>query len=114
MRKQREILEDEADLATKRRHADHLTAGEDDGAGIGFLEAGNDAQEYGFTGSAGAQQGDVAVAGNIEIDIVERGGRSIALGQPRDLENSAGHQRAPCSTLRSGATGQALSPLQSI
>jgi hypothetical protein len=48
MRKQREILEHEADAAAVGRRPVDLPAGEDDRPGIGRFEAGDDTQQHGL------------------------------------------------------------------
>src|SRR5262245_10286040 len=58
-----------------------------DGAGVGSDEAGDQAQGGGLAAAGGAEQGDELVVGDVEREVVDRGGAvaaAVALGQAAD------------------------------
>ena len=79
MRKQREVLEHEADVALVGWHVVDTLAIEDDVAAIRLVEAGDDAQERRLAGTARPQQRDVAVAAERQVDALQHGGSAEAL-----------------------------------
>ncbi len=63
-----------------RRHAGHVLAVDQDAAGVGRLEAGQQAQQRGLAAARAAQQGEQLAAFDVEIDAVDGGDRAEALG----------------------------------
>jgi len=53
----------------------------------GLLETRDYSQQRRLARTAGAEQGHIAVAGNVEVDVVERERRGIALGQAGNMQN---------------------------
>src|SRR5260370_11156040 len=98
MRKQRKVLEHEADAAAEGRRVDHLAAGEADPPRVGLLETRDDSQQRRLARTAGAEQGHIAVAGNVEVDVVERHRRGIALGQAGNMQYPGDHKHTPRTT----------------
>ena len=90
----RVVLEDEADVAPLRRESGRVLAREQDLAGVGALEAGDDAQQGRLPRSARAEHGRERAVGDLERDVVEGGEGAEALGDAANLDR---HQRTPLS-----------------
>ena len=72
-----------------RRHAGHVLAVDEEPAGIGRLEARQQAQQRGLAAARAAQQGKQLAAFDDEIDLVDGGDRAEALGEPFDADDRA-------------------------
>ena len=79
MLERRVVLEDEADVAPLRREPGRVLAREQDLAGVGALEAGDDAQQGRLAGAARAEHGRERAVGDLERDVVEGGEGAEAL-----------------------------------
>ena len=88
------VLEDEADVALLRRERRRVLAGEEDLAGVGRLEPGDDAQQGRLPGAARPEQRRQRAALHLEGDVVDRDEVPEAL---RDVADGDGHQAA-CSS----------------
>ena len=67
------LLRDEADVVAEsatREVADGLTVDED-GSGSGVVEARDQADERGFAGAGGADDGEAGASGDAQVDVVE-------------------------------------------
>ena len=74
------VLEHEADAALLRRQLRRVAAGDDDRAGVGLLEPGDDPQQRRLAASRGPEQRGQRAVGHLERDVVERGEVAEPLG----------------------------------
>ncbi len=65
------MLEDEADAALARRHAERVLAGDRERAGLRPLEPGDDAQQGRLARARGAEQRQELALRDLERDVVE-------------------------------------------
>ena len=76
----RVVLEHEADAPALRRDARRVLAVDLDGAAVGTLQPGDDAQQRGLAGARGTEQRCQRPIRHLERDVVERRERSEVLG----------------------------------
>src|SRR3954447_5650043 len=79
------VLEDEADVALLGRQVGRIGAFDGDLAGVGGLEARDDAQQRRLAPAARAEQRGQLTGGDVERDVVDRGEGAVAPGGPADL-----------------------------
>ncbi|BCB75239.1 hypothetical protein Pflav_016490 [Phytohabitans flavus] len=75
------VLGDVADPAPLCRQAVDSAAADDDGAAVGSLEAGHDAQQRGLAGAGAAQQRGQLAGGQVEVDAGQDGRAAVRLAQ---------------------------------
>jgi hypothetical protein len=79
-----------------RRHAGHVLAVDDEPAGVGRLEACQQAQQRGLATARAAQKSKQLAAFDDEIDVVDGGDRAEALGDAFDADDrAAAHINGP-------------------
>ncbi len=83
------MLKDEADAALLGALEGHVLVGDDDLAGVGALEAGDDAQQGRLARAARPQQGGETALGDLEVDVLERLEVAEALGHAVGLDPHA-------------------------
>jgi hypothetical protein len=83
---QRVVLEDEADLAFAHVGAGRVLAVEQHAAGIGYLEAGDDAQQGRLARAGGAEQRHQLAVADVEVEVVADDGGAEALVEIPDLD----------------------------
>ena len=86
----RVVLEDEADVALLRRQVGGVDVLDLDPAGVGLLEAGDDAQEGRLATAGGAEQGRELPGRDAEGDVVERDEVAESLADTADLDAQRG------------------------
>ena len=92
---QRVGLEDDAEVALRRRQMRHVAAGDLDAAGVLRLEPGDHAQQRGLAAARGAEEADELALLHLQRDVVERGEGAEALGHRPDAQvHGAGDRRA--------------------
>ena len=94
MRKQRVVLEHHADVALVWRRADHLSATELQAATVRPGESRQYGQQGRLAGTRWPQQCQELAAANLEVNVIERVGLAITLGQLLDRDGQrrvAGH-----------------------
>ncbi len=92
---ERILLENERDIATRRRFFRHIISANNDAATVGALQPGNQAQRSGLAGTRGAKQDDAFSVGNNQIHI--RDGRGFAEILVDALQDDFSHDDAPHS-----------------
>jgi len=80
------VLEDEADAALAHVGVGRVLAVEEDGARVGHLEAGNDAQERRLARARRAEQRDQLASRDVEAEVVADDGGAETLLQMADLD----------------------------
>ena len=80
------VLEDEADPALAHVGAGRVLAMEEDGPGVGHLEAGDDAKQRRLARPRRAEQSDQLAGRNVEAQVVADDGLAEALLQVTDLD----------------------------
>ena len=85
----RVVLEDEADVALLRRERRRVLAGEEDLAGVGRLEPGDDPEQRRLARAARPEERRERARLDVERDVVERDEVAEAL---RDVADENGHQ----------------------
>ena len=89
------MLEDEADAAGLGRRVGDVGAVQQDGAAVGRLQAGDDAQQRRLAAAAWAEQRGERAAGDVDRDVVERDEGAKALVDLVDLDR---HPANPVSS----------------
>ena len=84
--KERIILENDANVASLRGHAADVDTGQFDPPFAWQGDAGDQPEQRGLAGTAGAEQGQEFAFVHIEIDPVERDRASIRLGEATDRD----------------------------
>ncbi len=81
------LLRDEADVSAEGLEGEGADGAvvDEDGAGVGVLEAGDEVDEGGFAGAGGAYDGEAAAGGDAEVDVVEDGG-TVGVGEGQVAE----------------------------
>jgi hypothetical protein len=80
------VLEDHADVALVGRQPAHHPVAETDLAGVGLIEAGEEAEEGGLAAAGGPEQGEQLAIGDGQLGAVDRGDLAEALGNLRDVD----------------------------
>jgi hypothetical protein len=99
VREQRPVLEHHPDVAALRRHGRDVAPADDDRAGVGPLEPGEDPQQRRLAAARRSEQGDDRAGLDREVDVVED------LGLPEPLDDPAGadaHRLHYCRTAGRG------------
>ena len=87
------LLEDEGDVALGGGELFDAGAGEGDAAGVGALDAGDEAQRGGLAGAGGAEQDDEFAVGDGEREVADGAGAAEALGEAVEDHFSHGGRR---------------------
>jgi hypothetical protein len=104
------MLEHEADPALARAALRGAPAFETDIAGIGELEAGDDAQQRRLARARGAEQGHQLAVADTEIDAVEGHVVAETLGQALDLDTHG----APLLRARAGSPSRSFHSMNAL
>ena len=80
------MLKDEADLPLACAHLGRVLPMEADRAGIGELEAGDDAQQRGLARSGRTQQREQLAGGDVEVETIDRDEAAEALRDAGQLD----------------------------
>ena len=80
------VLEHEAHVALLRRQPGGVGALDGDRAGVGLLEARDDAQQGGLAPAAGAEQGGELTRRDGHVDVLQRDEVAEPLVHPRDFD----------------------------
>ena len=75
VRVERVVLEDHRDVALARRGEGHVGAVDEHAAGVGDLEAGDDAQRRRLAGAGRAEEGEELAGRDAEVDALQRARR---------------------------------------
>jgi hypothetical protein len=70
--KQRVVLEHETHVALAHMHVGGVLAAEQDAAGVGRFQAGDDAQQRGLAAARRAQQRDQFAGVDVQVDVLQR------------------------------------------
>jgi hypothetical protein len=84
-------LGDKADITAVRRDACHRPVADGDGAGVGVVQAGDDAEEGRFAGAGGADEGEEFAVRDGERDAGEGDGAS-GVGFAEGVDGDGGHR----------------------
>ena len=87
------MLEDEGDVARRRRQRRDVRAADGDRAGVGLLEPGDQPQRRGLAGAGRPEQHDELAVGDVEVEAVDRLMVAEALGDA--FEDDVSHARPP-------------------
>src|SRR5262249_55318406 len=103
MPEERVVLEDEADVPLAHRRVGHVLVGVADGARVGGLEPGDDAEERRLAGAGRAEEREQRAARDLERHIVEGHEVPEALGHVLggDAHDSAPSVSNLCASARS-------------
>jgi hypothetical protein len=103
VRKQRIVLEDDAEVALAWRHVPHRPAADPHLARGRCDKARDDAQSRALSRTAGAEQRQELPVGQREADIVQHFGGTEGLADRIDLDAAHGEPTAPAPECRDGA-----------